>query len=134
MTTWSVRALAASASPLASLSAAACAVLLTVGACTPPPPPTSETRAAQAVMTACRERANEVYRRQNRADLLNQDSSGTPQSANYVPGIPTRGLAERYGYQNQVSNCLRDEGASVDTVPNAVGGAAAPLTHTGQPK
>ncbi len=87
-----------------------------MNACAPPAPPTADSRAAQATANACRQRADETYRRQNRGALYSQNQSEYPESANYVSGITTRGLADRYDWDTQVSDCVNQ----------GTGGAVAP--------
>jgi hypothetical protein len=73
-------------------------------ACTPQTP---ESRAHQATMHACRAQADATYLRQNRASLYGQDQRFSPESSLYNSGITTRGLAERYAWDSQVSDCVR---------------------------
>ena len=90
--------------PIAGLFAAALAG--SIGACTPPPPPTAQSRAAQATANACRQRADEVFARQNRASFYTQNAQDSPESGAYVSGITTRGLADRFNWDRQVSDCV----------------------------
>jgi len=83
-----------------------------LSACNPPPPPTAQDRAAKATVSACRQRADEVYTRQNRASIYTPSDRDTPESGDYVSGITTRGLADRYGWDTQVSDCVRNQGST----------------------
>jgi hypothetical protein len=96
------------------------AALTTLAACSPPPAPTAQSRADQATLSACRQRADEVFQRQNRASLYTQDGRDTPGSGSYVSGITSRGLSERFGWDTQVSDCVRNQGAAADTAPAPV--------------
>ncbi len=101
-----------------------------LSACSPPAP-TPEQRASQAAVAACRQRADDVFARQNRAAIFN-DRMDDPRSGGYVSGITTRGLSERFAWDNQVQDCVRNQGAATDTGPGfapnpAPTNAAAPL-------
>ena len=92
-----------SRSPLLGVAAALLTALLGCN----PPPETSATRAEQATIAACRERADRIYTVQNPASRLVTDQRDSPRSASYVEGITTRGLGERFAWDNTVSNCVR---------------------------
>jgi hypothetical protein len=96
------------------------AALTALAACSAPPAPTGQGRADQATLSACRQRADEIYQRQNRASLYAMDNRDSPGSSSYVSGITTRGLSERYGWDTQVSDCVRNQGAAEDTAPAPV--------------
>lgn len=103
----------------------------TVAACTPPPQ-TAQSRANQALVSACRQRADEVYRKQNRASLYTQDDRFAPESGLYNSGITTRGLAERFAWDTQVSDCVRSQSATIPQgqVPQAAPAPAIePVPH-----
>jgi hypothetical protein len=78
-------------------------------------------------MTACRQRADAVFSQQNRAAIFN-DRMDDPRSGGYVSGITTRGLSDRFAWDQQVSDCVRNQGsadtAGPGTAPNP------PLTPT----
>ena len=60
---------------------------------------------------ACRERANEIWEQQDRAEIYKPNSSvNTPFSANWEPDVPSRGLADQYAYGKTVADCERDSG------------------------
>ena len=92
-------------------------VLLAPVACTPPPPPTGQARADAATLAACREHADAVYDRQNRDTIYTISSRDTPFSANYTPGVVDRGLAQRYGHDMMVRDCVRNTGTETDRTP-----------------
>lgn len=96
------------------------AALTTLAACSAPPAPTAQSRADQATLSACRQRADEIYQRQNRASLYAMDNRDSPGSSTYVSGITTRGLSERYGWDTQVSDCVRNQGAAEGIAPAPV--------------
>jgi hypothetical protein len=90
-------------------AAAAVSALLLLAACSPPPQ-TAASRASQATVTACRERAEDVYVSQNRDLLYQNDTSTTPYSAGPNTGIPTHGLASLFAHQRTVDDCIRNTG------------------------
>ncbi|MBN9561342.1 MAG: hypothetical protein J0H14_11530 [Alphaproteobacteria bacterium] len=106
------------------------AALIALGACSPAPAPSAQTRANQATVAACRQRADEVFQRQNRAALFTQDNRDSPGSGSYVSGITTRGLSERFGWDRQVADCVRNQGAAEETAPAPVGPASTGPTMT----
>ncbi|MBO0709857.1 MAG: hypothetical protein J2P47_01110 [Acetobacteraceae bacterium] len=81
-----------------------------------PPPPSPESRASQATLAACRQRADQVFRTQNRGAVYTQDSLAT-QSGLFNPGITNRGLSDRFSWDSQVRDCVRSEGPPA--APNA---------------
>jgi hypothetical protein len=85
---------------------------LVANACTPAPPLSAQSRADQQTMTACRQRADEVFAEQNRGAPYDPDYRLSPFSSSYVPGITTRGLGERYSRDTMIDNCVRNAGTS----------------------
>jgi outer membrane biogenesis lipoprotein LolB len=64
---------------------------------------------------ACRQRADEVYDTQNRAEIYSPQSSvNTPYSANYTPGISDRGLSQLFAHDKIVSDCIRNTGTGAE--------------------
>lgn len=106
--------------PLLGVAAALLTALLGCN----PPPQTSATRAEQATLASCRERADRIYAVQNPASRLVTDQRDSPRSASYVEGITTRGLGERFAWDNSVSNCVR--GNSGPSGPASTGPAMEP--------
>jgi hypothetical protein len=103
-------------------------LMLTLAHCTPPPP-SPQARADAATLAACREHADTAYNRNNRDSIYTISSANSPYSANYTPGLVTRGLAQRYGFENMVRDCVRNTGADTDpTVTTAPAPAPAPTT------
>lgn len=79
-----------------------------------------------AALTACRQRADEVYAKQNRAEVYMNDTFATsgrdsPYSTTALPGVTTRGLSGQYERDTMVSDCLAGTGAAtgVSTKPAA---------------
>ena len=94
---------------------------LALAACAPAasgPPPT----AAQAA--ACRQRADEVHDRQNRADLYRSDTyAGGTRDAMFSgtgsPGASVLQLSSRYARDRLLDNCLRGTANNVTSTPDA---------------
>jgi hypothetical protein len=79
------------------------------------------TRADPAAVAACRTRADEVYAQQNRVDLSRRDSRDTPFSSQYVSGITSAGLGQRYAYDQMVSSCISGSAAGANTTDQGTG-------------
>jgi hypothetical protein len=84
-----------------------------------------------AVLDACRKRANEIYDRQNRAEIYSPQSGvNSPLSGNYVDSSLTRGLSSRFGHDQLIRECIRT--ANVSRGPaDAPADAAPPPPPTG---
>src|SRR4051794_13554942 len=98
-----------------------------LSACTPAPQ-SPQARANAETLAACRQRAEDVYRQQNRGDIYSPASSvNTPFSSNYVPGITDRGLSQIYAHDRMVSDCVRNTGTGAErsSAPKAPPPAAA---------
>jgi|SRR5579871_466642 len=87
--------------------------LLALAQCAPPAPG-GQARANAATVTACRERADEVYNRTNRDQIYSINNRNTPYSAGYAPGVTDQGLADRYAHQNMIRDCIRNTGTETD--------------------
>jgi hypothetical protein len=99
-------------------------IALAVTACAPTPQ-TPQTRADAALVSACRERANEAYDRQNRGTIYSITDRDVPYSANYLPDVPSRGLSQLYAHDSMVRDCVRNTGTETSrTASGAAGGAA----------
>jgi len=95
---------------------------LLLGSCTVPlggPPATPESRAQQSLVEACRHRADEAYNLTHRGDIYAGASQvNTPFSANYLAGVPDRGLSDMYARDQMVSDCVRNTGAEGSRTPS----------------
>jgi hypothetical protein len=75
-----------------------------------------------ATQQACRQRVNEMYEIRDRGAIYAANPSvNAPFSANYQPDVPTRGLSNRFAYEQSLSECEHD-------TANGTGGVAAPPT------
>ena len=91
---------------------------LVLTACARQPAPMANSDAA--ARAECRQRADEIYNRQNRAALYSPTTTvNAPYSASYQPGTTDRGLSDRFAYQNTIDTCLRS--ASTGPEPSAPG-------------
>lgn len=123
-------------SPFLLLAAAS----LLLAACSGAQPPGQQASAAQKA--ACRQRADEVYAKQNRAELYNSDTyqsdtRDSPFAVAGLPGITTRGLGGQYARDNLVSDCLNDAAGNVGNSaydPAPASAPSAPATPGRLPK
>ncbi len=83
--------------------------LLLCAGCSPAPQ-TAASRANEATVTACREKAEQVYVRQNRDELYRNDNSSTPFSAGPSTGTPGYGLSSLYAHDQMIDDCVRNTG------------------------
>lgn len=67
-------------------------------------------RPSQAAVAACRQRADEIYLKQNRGLLSERDQRDTPYASTGLPDNTARGLGEMFGRDQNFSNCLRSFG------------------------
>ncbi len=105
---------------LAPLAALACLIMAGCAA----PPPSRQASANNADRAACRQRADEIYNKQNRADTYRADSFTTssldsPYASTGLPGVPSAGLSSAFARDNLVSDCLNNR-------PGFTGGTEAP--------
>jgi hypothetical protein len=64
---------------------------------------------------ACRQRAEDVYTQQNRAEIYSPPPQvNTPFSANYLPDQSDRGLSQRFAHDRMVNDCIRNTGTGAD--------------------
>jgi hypothetical protein len=85
-------------------------VFLALGACSFGAPPSTANRASQETLAACRERAEDVYVRQNRDLIYANDNSSTPYSAGPSTGLPMHGLSAQFAHQQVIDDCVRNTG------------------------
>jgi hypothetical protein len=78
-----------------------------------------------ATQQACRQRVNEMYEVRDRADIYAANPTvNSPLSANYQPGVTSRGLSDQFEYGRTVAECEHNtangaEGSSFPTAPPA---------------
>lgn len=82
--------------------------------------------AAAADRAACRHRADEVYRLQNRdaryrSDLYATSTRDAPFAAGGVPGNPTSGLSASFAREQLESDCLNSRPGNIGPTPAAPG-------------
>lgn len=80
------------------------------------PPPLPGQRADVAAVSACRERADEVFQRQNRdqvyrVDTYRTDTLDAPFGTTGMKGVTSAGLSQQYNRDNLVQDCLRGTSA-----------------------
>jgi hypothetical protein len=78
--------------------------------------------ATPKALAACRQRADEVYERQNRgavyrSDMLAGGERDTPYAALGTPGTPNQGLASRFARETMVDDCLNASSGNPGTTP-----------------
>ncbi len=71
-----------------------------------------------ADLSACRARADEIYNKQNRAEVYRSDTfvsdtRDSPFSTSGLPGITSNGLSGLYQHDDLVSSCVNSRGAAV---------------------
>jgi hypothetical protein len=74
--------------------------------------------ADRAALETCRSDADRVYNAQNRYQLSERDSRDTPFSAGTQTAQPSDGLADQYGHEVMVSDCLRHNEAGTAAEPH----------------
>ena len=106
---------------------------IAVSACAGPPL-SGQAEADAQTAAACRQRADQAYDQQNRAQIYSPPSSvNTPYSSNYVPDNTTRGLSDLFAHDRLVSDCVRNTGTTTDrTVPDSPSSPASPPPVTGR--
>jgi hypothetical protein len=95
-------------------------------------PQTGQAQADAETRAACQARAEQVYNQQNRGEIYSAPATvNTPYSANYVPAMSDRGLADLFVHDRMVSDCIRNTGSGSDrTLPSS---SAAPPGPPGPP-
>ena len=97
---------------------------LAIAGCDSPAPPTGQAQADAATVSACRQRANEVFDRQNRGQIYSPQSQvNSPFSANFTPSDSTRGLSQLFAHDQMINDCIRNTGTGTSrtgsTAPDA---------------
>jgi PBP1b-binding outer membrane lipoprotein LpoB len=100
---------------IAPLALIAVLTAMTLSGCAGNAPQSDQARADAATNAACRQRANEVFDRQNRGTIYSANSSAnSPFSANFTPGVTSRGLSDQFAHDRMVSDCVRNSGTGAD--------------------
>jgi Tfp pilus assembly protein PilP len=101
-------------------------LLLALTACSQEAEP--QTRASAADRAACRQRVEEVYNKQNRAEMYQTDTymTSTRDAPFATSGVamPNTGLSSRYAHDTMVSDCLRSVSGNVGTSPEPAAAAS----------
>lgn len=84
---------------------------------------TPENHASAAERAACRQRAEDIYRRQNRAELTRLDEYATmgrdtPFAGTGVTGS-TAGLSAQFAHQRMVDDCLNSAAGNIGSTGSA---------------
>jgi hypothetical protein len=84
------------------------------------PAPTGQAQADAATASACRQRANEVFDRQNRGQIFSPQSQvNTPFSANYAPNDGSQGLSQLFAHNRMIDDCVRNTGTETSRTGTA---------------
>jgi hypothetical protein len=82
------------------------------------PPLTGQAAADAQTRAACRQRADQAWEVQNRAQIFAPSSTvNSPYSTNYLPGDTNKGLSELFAHDRMVSDCVRNTGTGTDRTP-----------------
>ncbi len=88
---------------------------ISLSGCADNAPQSGQARADAATTAACRQRANEVFDRQNRGAIYSANSSAnSPFSANFTPDVTSRGLPQQFAHDRMVSDCVRNSGTGAE--------------------
>jgi hypothetical protein len=103
-----------------AITATALITLTCLSACGDAPPLTGQAQADAETRAACRQRAEEIYRQQNRGAIYSPTPSvNAPFSGNYVPDQTDRGLSDLYAHDKAVNDCIRNTGTQPVSTPRA---------------
>lgn len=100
-----------------------------LSACDTLTPSTGDAKTDAAVLAACRQRANEVYDRRNRAEIYAPQYGGnSPLSGTYTDVGINRGLSAQFSFEQMVRDCVRQSNVTGERAIGAAppSGAAAP--------
>lgn len=96
---------------------------------------TGDARTDAAILAACRQRANEVYDRRNRAEIYAPQYGGnSPLSGTYTDVGVNRGLSAQFAFEQMVRDCVRTAnitGGSAGAPPATTTAPATPATAPG---
>lgn len=104
-----------------------------VAACAPTPQ-TPQTRADAATVSACRERADEAYDRQNRGTIYSITDRDVPYSSSYLPDVPSRGLSQLYAHDSMVRDCVRNTGTETSRTASGANGGSGGAAEAPKPQ
>ncbi len=74
--------------------------------------------ADQAAASFCERQADQTFYAQNRYLLSERDQRDTPFSTSGLPGVTSNGLSQRYGRDEQLAGCLKENNQSLNAVPS----------------
>jgi hypothetical protein len=98
-----------------AFSTGALLAAVAMSACDGGSPQTGQAQADAQTVAACRQRANEVFDRQNRGAIYAPNSSAnSPFSANFTPDNPSRGLSQQFAHDRLVNDCVRNTGTGAE--------------------
>jgi hypothetical protein len=105
-------------------------LLLAIGGCASSPQNGAVARADSTTLASCRASTNRAFDRQNRYQISERDQTASPFSTSGDTGITSRGLSDRYQFDNQLASCLSASGgdAALPPIPPA-GGTSTTLSH-----
>lgn len=69
---------------------------------------------------SCRQRADDIFLKQNRAYLTQRDTRDSPFSSTGLAGVTSAGLGSRYGRDEMVDDCIaasQSGRSAADTIP-----------------
>lgn len=101
------------------LRATAVLSLLTAAGCAALSSPSRRADVTPQQAAACRERTEQIYLQQNRADIYRADTYASnlrdsPYSAALLDGVPTRGLSNQFAHQQMYDDCVRASGTGTE--------------------
>ncbi|WP_158743782.1 hypothetical protein [Acidisphaera sp. L21] len=87
--------------------------------------PSAVNRSNVAAVASCRASTNQAFDRQNRYLISERDQTASPFSMNGNPGVTTRGLTDKYDYDNALQSCLAASSSpqNANTAATVSGGA-----------
>jgi hypothetical protein len=98
------------------------------------PAPTGQAQADAATASACRQRADEVFDRQNRGQIFSPQSQvNTPFSANYAPNDGSQGLSQLFAHNRMIDDCVRNTGTETSRTGTAPGAGPDTSQPTAKP-
>jgi hypothetical protein len=105
-------------------------LLLATAGCASSPQNNAVARADSTTMASCRASTNRAFDRQNRYLISERDQTASPFSNSGDTGITTRGLSQRFDYDNQLASCLSASGGDASSPPTQpAGGTSTTLSR-----